>query len=53
VGKGCRSKGDSKSNIRLADCEKASQSLNSVNQVKVTISAHVRCSRRIYNRFKA
>jgi hypothetical protein len=53
VGKGCRSESDSKSNIRLADCEKALQSLNLVNRVKVTVSARARCSRRVCNRVEA
>jgi len=35
--KGCRSEGDSESNIRLADGRKALQSLYSVNRVEVTV----------------
>jgi hypothetical protein len=39
--------------MRLADYEKASQSLNSVNRVEVTVLARARCSGRVCDRFEA
>jgi len=51
AGKDCRSEGDSESNMRLADCREASQSLYSVNRVEATVSARARCSGRVCSRF--